>query len=162
MAFGVGIDFWGDCACSVLEGDQSIWNEEDTNPRALFKAAWEFVEAEWAKNPRPLSIKVSIGDRYNEGSVLVCKTAANGRGHRQRCECPTCGWEDAQLYIRQIVLDDSFGLLFESPIEWLTADGPHRIFATWREVECSMCPMLDKAGLDRVTKKPLPTAGLPF
>jgi hypothetical protein len=71
-----------------------------------------------------------------------------------RCECPTCGWDEARLYERQIVLADDLGLLYDSPVEWLVADGPHKIFAMWREIECTMCVSLDEAGLDRVTKRP--------
>jgi hypothetical protein len=151
-----GLDFWGDCECAVVDLDgKTLAREEDTNPRELFKSSWARVEREWAKNPRPLTIELRIGGRVGQGTTLTVCTAANGRGPGARCECPTCGWDDAHLYERQLVLADDLGLLFESPVEWLVADGPHKIFAMWREIECTMCTELDAAGLDRVTKRPL-------
>ena len=53
-----------------------------------------------------------------------------------------------------MVLSDDLGLLYGSPVEWLVADGPTKIFAMWREIECPMCVELDRVGLDRITKRP--------
>ena len=148
---------WGDIVACVLEENNTIrWESEGDNARWLFQAGWRMVKAFWEERARPLTIELSFRGRNpgGESTVLVVRTEASKVVYR-RCACPTCGWDDAKAANRELVMTDELGLMFDSPIEWLTADGSRTQTAVWRDVQCAMCTELDRAGLDRVTKRPI-------